>query len=292
MQQVRERALATEAVERLAATVMTNEHGQAQPTGTITMDASALAPRSDTAIWWLGGAGFLVNARGTTVMVDPVLGGFDMPVLFDAPLAPTAVPALDALLVTHIDNDHFSRLTCKNLMGVCASYHAPAYVAEVMRSEGLAGTGHAINETFAIEGAGGPVRARLTPAWHTWQNESKKWGYRVWQREDYCGYWFDTPDGTIWLPGDSKLLPEHLTMPEPDLIMLDFSDNEWHITFDGAVQLANAYPTARLLCIHWGTVDAPDWSTFNGDPRELARHVAHPERVLAPLPGELVTLSC
>ena len=79
-------------------------------------------------------------------------------------------------------------------------------------------------------------------------------------------------------------------MPEPGLIMLDFSDNEWHITFDGAVKLANAYPSARLLCIHWGTVDAPDWSTFNGDPRVLADHVTNPERVLAPLPGEIVTL--
>lgn len=132
--------------------------------------------------------------------------------------------------------------------------------------------------------------AQLTPAWHNWQNDSKKWDYRVWEREDYCGYWFDTPDGTIWLPGDSKLLPEHLEMPAPDLIMLDFSDNAWHITFEGAVKLADAYPEARLFCIHWGTVDAPDWSTFNGDPRELARHVVNPERVLAPLPGEEVVL--
>lgn len=282
----------------LAERVVTNDRGQAMPARTVAMGADALAPRTDTAIWWLGGAGFLVNARGTTFMVDPVLGGFDMPVLFDAPLAPEDVPALDALLVTHIDNDHFSRLTCKNLMHVCKGYHAPAYVAEVMRSEGLAGTGHAIGETFAIEGraagaadsASSAVTARLTPAWHNWQNDSKKWGYRTWQRDDYCGYWLDTPDGSIWLPGDSKLLPEHLTMPEPDLIMLDFSDNEWHITFDGAVKLANAYPHARLLCIHWGTVDAPDWTTFNGDPCHLAAHVDNPERVLAPLPGEPVLL--
>lgn len=292
---------AADAVARLGATVVTNEKRQAMPPRTVAMDASALAPSDKTSLYWLGGAGFLINARGTTVMVDPVLGGFDMPVLFDAPLAPENVPSLDALLVTHIDNDHFSRLTVKSLLGSCLSYHAPAYVAEVMRSEGIAGVGHGIGETFQIEGApdarapepevaGPTVSARLTPAWHTWQNDSKKWGYRVWQREDYCGYWFDTPDGTIWLPGDSKLLPEHLEMPAPDIIMLDFSDNEWHITFEGAVRLANAYPTSRLLCIHWGTVDAPDWSTFNGDPRELARHVVNPGRVLAPLPGEAVVL--
>ncbi|HIU03879.1 MAG TPA: MBL fold metallo-hydrolase [Candidatus Coprousia avicola] len=257
------------------------------PTGTAPITADAFAPRDDTAVTWLGGAGLLINARGTRLMIDPVLEGFDMPVVFEAPIAPADVPALDAVLITHIDNDHFSRPTCRDLAGACPSYHAPRYVAEVARDEEhLPAIGHAIGDTFAV----GCVTARLTPAWHTWQNDSKKWGYRVWQREDYCGYWFDTPDGTIWLPGDSKLLPEQLEMPEPDLILLDFSDNEWHITFEGAVRLANAYPHARLLCIHWGTVDAPDWSTFNGDPRVLADHVDHPERVLAPLPGAAVTL--
>ena len=270
-----------------AQTVATNARGQAVPVGTAPITADAFAPRDDTAVTWLGGAGLLINARGTRLMIDPVLEGFDMPVVFEAPIAPADVPALDAVLITHIDNDHFSRPTCRDLAGACPSYHAPRYVAEVARDEEhLPAIGHAIGDTFAV----GCVTARPPPAWHTWQNDSKKWGYRVWQREDYCGYWFDTPDGTIWLPGDSKLLPEHLEMPEPDLILLDFSDNEWHITFEGAVRLANAYPHARLLCIHWGTVDAPDWSTFNGDPRVLADHVDRPERVLAPLPGAAVTL--
>lgn len=268
------------------ATVRTNDKGQAVPTGTVALTANAFGPQDFTTISWLGGAGFLLNARGTCIMVDPVLEGFDMPVVFDAPIAPADVPELDAILITHIDNDHFSRPTCHDVASVCPAYHAPQYVASVAHEEGLPGVGHDIDESLTV----GNVAARLTPAWHNWQNDSKKWGYRTWEREDYCGYWFDTPDGSIWLPGDSKLLPEHLEMPEPSLIMLDFSDNEWHITFDGAVKLANAYPNARLLCIHWGTVDTPDWSTFNGDPRVLADHVTNPERVLAPLPGEIVVL--
>ena len=266
--------------------VITNEKDQAMPAGIVPMGPEVFASRADTTLTWLGGAGILLNARGTRVMIDPVLEGFDMPVLFDAPAAPADVSALEAVLITHIDNDHFSRPTCHDLAGVCPAYHAPRYVAEVACEEGLPGVCHDIGESFSV----GSVTARLTPAWHTWQNESGKWSYRTWAREDYCGYWIDTPDGSVWLPGDSRLLPEHLEMPEPDLILLDFSDNEWHITFDGAVRLANTYPGARLLCIHWGTVDAPDWSTFNGDPRVLAAHVVNPERVLAPLPGEPVVL--
>lgn len=268
-------------------TVATNGRGQAVPIGTVPLGAEAFADQDATTVSWLGGAGVLINARGTRLMIDPVLEGFDMPVVFEAPIAPTDVPALDAVLITHIDNDHFSRPTCRDLAGACPVYHASRYVAEVARDEErLPAVGHDIGDAFEV----GSVTAHLTPAWHNWQNESKKWAYRTWRREDYCGYWLDTPDGSIWLPGDSRLLPEHLGMPEPDLILLDFSDNEWHITFEGAVRLANAYPGARLLCIHWGTVDAPDWSTFNGDPRALASAVEEPERVLAPLPGAIVGL--
>ena len=267
-------------------TVVTNSRGQAVPRSITPVGRSAFAPQDKTSVTWLGGAGLLINARGTCIMIDPVLEGFDMPVVFEAPVSPADVPALDAVLLTHIDNDHFSRPTCHDISGVCPAYHAPRYVAKVAREEGLPGIGHDINETFTV----GNVTCRLTPAWHNWQNDSKKWAYRTWEREDYCGYWMNTPDGSIWLPGDSKLLPEHLEMPQPNLILLDFSDNEWHITFDGAVKLANTYPNARLLCIHWGTVDAPDWSTFNGDPRALAAHVTNPERVLAPAPGEAVAL--
>lgn len=268
-------------------TVTTNDHGQAVPTGTVAISPTALGSQNSTTLAWLGGAGIMLNSRGTTLLIDPVLEGFDMPVVFEAPLAATEVPPIAATLITHIDNDHFSRSTCHDIAASCPAYHAPEYVASVMRDEeNLPGIGHNIGDTFEI----GNVKATLTPAWHNWQNDSKKWGYRTWKREDYCGYWLETLDGTMWLPGDSKLLPEHLEMPEPDMILLDFSDNEWHITFDGAVKLADAYPSARLLCIHWGTVDAPDWSTFNGDPRVLADHITNPKRILAPLPGEIISL--
>lgn len=71
-----------------------------------------------------------------------------------------------------------------------------------------------------------------------------------------------------------------------DVLPLDFADNSWHITFDGAVKLADTYPDAQIICIHWGTVDAPDWNTFNGDPAHLAACVVNPGRVHALYPGE------
>lgn len=259
-----------------------NDKGQAIPAKITQIDQDAFQTGNRTEIRWLGGGAVMINARGNVIMIDPVLEGFDMPLIYEPPIAPEDVLRVDGLLITHIDNDHFSRDTIKDTMPVIKSIHSTQYVAEVMRQEGIPGIGHNIGDEFDI----GNVHVRLTPAWHNWQNEHKKWQYREWKREDYCGFYLNTPDGKIWMPGDSRLLEEQLTYEEPDIILLDFSDNEWHITFEGAVKLCNAYPHSKLIPIHWGSVDAPDWSTFNGNPLELKKVITNPNRLLVLGPGE------
>ena len=88
-----------------------NEKGQAIPPQTRHFGQDAFAPNDETVIRWMGNAGFFINSRGTCIMVDPLLVGFDMPLLIEVPVLPKDVPALDAVLVTHSDNDHFSQIT-------------------------------------------------------------------------------------------------------------------------------------------------------------------------------------
>lgn len=259
-----------------------NEKGQATAPPSIPISAAAFAVGDSTSVTWLGGAGIFIHSRSSNIMIDPVLEGFDMPLLYEIPIRAEDVPSLDAVLITHIDNDHFSRPTCRKLQAVCPSFHAPGYVAQVLAEEGCPSQGHEIGDVFQA----GVISAGLTRAKHDWQNGSAKWRYRVWEEKDSCGYYLHTPDGTIWLPGDSRLLEEQLHMPEPDVILFDFADNEWHITFDGAVRLANAYPHADLICIHWGSVDAPDMTPFNGNPQRLVSEVTRPERIRVLAPGE------
>ena len=266
--------------------VIYNKKGQAMPAGTIPVKQEAFGKLDHTEVTWLGNAGVLLNVRGTTMLIDPLLMGFDMPLLFDIPLTPEGVPELSAYLVTHIDNDHFSRETVEALRDRCGAFHASHYVASEMEALGVRAYGHDIGEPFYAD----DVKIIPTPAKHNWQNGIPEYDFREWKEEDYCGFFFETPDGIIWLPGDSKLLESHLHMPEPIMILFDFSDNDWHITFDGAVRMADTYPNARLLCIHWGTVDSPEMTPFNGDPNRLKKAVVNPERVLTPLPGEGVVL--
>jgi L-ascorbate metabolism protein UlaG (beta-lactamase superfamily) len=256
---------------------------QAKAPKTQAFGEEAFEASGETTLRWLGMAGFLINSRGTTLMVDPLLGGFDMPIMIEMPLATADVPRLDAILVTHSDNDHYSVPTCRDLSGVTRAYHSTKYVASLMKDEDLPGHGHDIGEDFNV----GPVRVEVTPADHAWQNESPGASTRTFQLEDACGFWIETPDGTIWAPGDSRLIPEHhLQMPAADALFFDFSDSEWHFGLAGAVKMANAYPHTPLLLYHWGSVDAPDFAPFNADPESLYDRVKNPERIRVLAPGE------
>jgi L-ascorbate metabolism protein UlaG (beta-lactamase superfamily) len=254
---------------------------QARPPATQPFGKEAFAASRDTTLRWTGNAGFLINSRGTTVMIDPLLQGFDMPLLIELPIAPKDVPHLDAVLVTHADNDHYSVPTLRDLVSVTRELHSTIYAASLMKEHNWPAHGHGIGDVFEV----GPLRVRLTPVDHAWQNAQPN-PTRHFANEDACGFWIDTPDGTIWAPGDSRLMPEHLRMPAPDAILFDFSDNEWHFGLQGAAKLANAYPNATLLLSHWGTVDAPDFTPFNGDPKKLEGLVRNPARIKGLAPGE------
>src|SRR3954468_16866691 len=257
---------------------------QAKAPPTQPFGADAFAPGEDTTLRWLGMAGFLINSRGITMMIDPLLRGFDMPIMIEMPIAAADVPRLDAVLVTHSDNDHYSVPTCRDLAGATRAYHSTQYVASLMKDDGLApAVGHDIGDDFAV----GEVRVKVTPADHAWQNASPGASTRTFQPEDACGFYLTTSDGTIWAPGDSRLIPEHhLQMPAPDALLFDFSDSEWHFGLAGAVRMANAYPGTPLLLHHWGSVDAPDFPPFNGNPQTLYDLVQNRQRIHVLAPGQ------
>ncbi|QMU26617.1 MBL fold metallo-hydrolase [Adhaeribacter radiodurans] len=265
-----------------ADSTITKKKYQAKAPKTRPFGAEAFKASSKTTLRWLGMAGFFINSRGTTLMVDPLLKGFDMPLLIDFPIDTKDVPKLDAVLVTHADNDHYSVPTNRDLKPVTKAYHSTIYVDSLMKNEGFPSFGHNIQDTFQV----GQVRVKLTPADHAYQNAYPGMSKRKFKNEDACGFWLETPDGTIWAPGDSRLLPEHLQFPTPDAILFDFSDSEWHFTLAGAVKIANAYPNTPLLLNHWGSVDAADFTPFNADPEQLKKLVVNPGRIHVLAPGE------
>jgi L-ascorbate metabolism protein UlaG (beta-lactamase superfamily) len=255
---------------------------QAKAPKTQPFGKEAFEKSGKTVLRWLGMGGFFINSRGTTMMIDPLLKDFDMPVMIEYPIKTEEVPSLDAVLVTHADNDHYSVPTTNDLAEVTGTFHSTQFVGSLLRNEGLPGIGHDIGDVFKV----GTIKVTITPVDHAWQNAYPGTSPRKFQDEDSCGFWIETPDGTVWATGDSRLMPEHLTMPVPDAILFDWSDSEWHFTFEGAVKLANAYPDTVLLLNHWGSVDAPDFPPFNANPKDLYDVVVNPERIVVLAPGE------
>jgi L-ascorbate metabolism protein UlaG (beta-lactamase superfamily) len=107
------------------------------------------------------------------------------------------------VLVTHSDNDHYGVSTCRDLAEVTREYHSTHYVASLMRQEGLPAYGHDIGEHFAI----GPMDMGVTPADRLAERDPGA-SDRVFQPDDACGFWIETPDGSIWAPGDPRLIPD------------------------------------------------------------------------------------
>src|SRR5205085_6885883 len=76
----------------------------------------------------------------------------------------------------------------------------------------------------------GNVEVSVTPALHDWQE------HNPWQRGDCCGYLVKTPDGTIWHPGDSRLIDELLAVKGVDVIFFDVAAVNAHLGPEGSAR--------------------------------------------------------
>ena len=253
----------------------------------IEMTKEAFDKIEGTKVYWLGGGGAMINSRGTVILIVPLLKGFDMKILTDAPLLPEDVPHADAVIITHCDNDHFSKVTLTEIKDRIGMVHTTHYVAQLSNELGVRAEGHDIHESFMVN----DVKITLTPAGHAWQNMSPKHSaVRHYEMEDFCGFRIETADGVIWMPGDSRLMEEQLHQDPMDLILMDISDSKWHIGLPGVEKMAAAYPETPLIPIHWGCVDVPEWKEFNGDPEVVRNMIVNPDRLYVKAVGEAYEL--
>lgn len=272
---------------------MEKSRKQASAPMTRPMGPEVFESRTDTAIYWLGSGGIFINCRGTLLMVDPVIGRDEKePNLSEAgyrflvppPLEPAGVPKLDAILYTHADYDHLAPGSAQGLYSAGAGYHGTAFTAKKLDESGIEPFRiqiHGIGETFFV----GSICITLTRASHSWQKDRPEFDW-CYGPEDCCGFFLETPDGRIWIPGDSILLEEHLQMKNVDLMFLDLSSDPYHFGTEAALRLANALCPAELILYHYGTYDAPDKPAFHADPAWADGKLMRPERLHILAPGE------
>jgi L-ascorbate metabolism protein UlaG (beta-lactamase superfamily) len=257
------------------------------------IDKQAFAPCDCTTIRWLGGAGFMINSRGTIIMVDPVIStqpgdtqtcetGHKK--LIDYPIAAADVPQIHAVLYSHSDGDHLGAKTAQTLSKRDLIMIGPPPVFEKLARLGVA------PEKIESCRTGDQLRVQditieVTPADHPWQLKYPGQRGKPFRAGDCCGYVVYTPDGKLYFPGDTRLMEEHLSIKEVDVLAVDVSYDIYHLGVAGATALANSLSTALLIPYHYGTYDEPHNSAYCGVPAKVFDNVSASEkraRILGP----------
>lgn len=264
------------------------------------MQESDFGAQGHTSLAWLGMAGVMINARGTVVLIDPLLvavRGVDGEVVSETghrfrvplPIEAERVPRVDAVLYTHEDGDHFARPTVETLERRCRPrFVAPRPVAAMLREYGVGAEriAQVIDDDVVKIGA---AEVRVTPALHDWARPIGPI-----QRGDAVGYLVRTADGTIWHPGDTRLIPELERVRDVDVMMFDVAEVDAHLGPAGSARLAQTCGAKVLVAYHYGTYEMPAGSWGGCDPedaREAVERAGVRERLRVVGPGEVMRVA-
>lgn len=230
----------------------------------VPIELSIFEEREDTTVTWLGGAGFLINCRGTIIFIDPLLSvdpdepdksECGLKLKINLPLFAEQVPKVDYVLYTHSDIDHLGPITAKKLADLGAKFIGPYPVYYELTQLGINPKQVSvcrIGESMTI----GDIVTEIIPADHPWQLHALERAGRPFRMGDCCGYILNTEDGRLFFPGDTRLMEEHLNIKDIDLLALDVSIDEYHLGHVSAVVLANHLKNAYLFPMHYGTYDS------------------------------------
>jgi len=249
--------------------------------------------REDTIFTWLGMAGALINCRGTIIFIDPLISyGADNEtcetgdrLLVQLPVTADKVPGADFVCYTHADSDHYAEKTAKILSSRLAPrFLGPGPVFEKLDKLGIESS-HLIKVKDFASYFFGDVEIVITPAIHDWQKTDP------WKREDCCGYLIITPDGTIWHPGDTRLIPELEEIEDVDILFFDVAAVDSHLGPEGSARLAVTSGAKAMVAYHYGTFDLPQGSYGGCDPDDSLPYIKDIKAVfLKPDPGEILKL--
>jgi L-ascorbate metabolism protein UlaG (beta-lactamase superfamily) len=206
------------------------------------------------------------------------------------PIEAHDVPRADAVCYTHAEDDHCGAVTSRILNEkVRPAFVGPPPVFKRLSVIGIDPWRRRVARDFEALRIG-EVDIHVTPALHDHDATNP------WKRGDCVGYLLRTPDGAVWHPGDTRLIPELLDVRDVDVLMWDVSVNvPTHLCPDGSAALAKACGAKILFAYHYGTLIAPERGSYaralESDPedsRPYLKGVAGKFLVMSP--GEILSL--
>lgn len=214
---------------------------------------------------WLGHSTVLLELDGLRVLTDPVWSerispfGIAAPKRFQpVPMRIDALPALDAIVISH---DHFDHLDQPTVVALAASQRAP-FVTSLgvgMYLEAWGVPHERIIELDWWEHAtlrGGDLVLTATPSQHFSGRVGKR-NYTLWS-----SFVIQTVNRRVFFSGDTALTPEfadvRMKLGPFDLVMLEIGGfhTAWdhiHLGPGNALEAFDLLGGGRLMPVHWGT---------------------------------------
>ena len=228
--------------------------------------------------WWLGNAGFAINAAGCLLFIDPVIDLRDdtdpvtseigLPLLAPLPIRARNIDRADVVLITHDDGDHLAPRTVPELIArTHALFVGTERTLRTFRELGLC------EDRIRIARYGQPIRVGEVTITPTVARHEEAKGHTA--RGDCCGYIIEACGVTFWHPNDTDLLDEHLEVQGIDVLLLPIAPHV--LGTEGAIRLAESTGAAHIIPCHYGTYDSDIyWCT--GDPLAVRQGVTDPDR--------------
>jgi len=231
-----------------------------------------------TALWWLGNAGWAIKSDNVLLLIDavieldaddnPTISEINLPLARQLPLRANQLlgDELDLCLVTHAHGDHLARRTVSTLNEqTTCRFVVPRSCTEIISELGVA------PERIIDADHGKPIQYKhltISPmkALHGHLHGSVYEGANF---QD-CGYLVDDGCWTIFHPGDTVLLHEHLEMVPPDVFLVSITEHNMWVR--NSALLANLWCPDIIVPMHYGTYDHEIFWTV-GDPQQVLPHL-------------------
>ncbi|WP_024555741.1 MBL fold metallo-hydrolase [Franconibacter pulveris 1160] len=231
-------------------------------------------------MWWLGHASLLLRINGLYILTDPVFSRRASPLTFYGPLrqtplalAPSELPALDAIFISHNHYDHLDRATVRQLHRRFpqVQFFVPLGLGRWFARLGIKKVTE-LDWWQSVSWQG--LTVTCVPAQH--------WSMRtLWDRDRtlWCGWVAQSSALRFWFSGDTGYMPELLQIPErlgpldAAAIPIGAYAPRWfmwphHMDPENAVRLWQQLGRPLSVPIHWGVFELTDES-LNAPPREL-----------------------
>jgi L-ascorbate metabolism protein UlaG (beta-lactamase superfamily) len=220
------------------------------------------APPSGLRVTWLGHSTTLVEIDGYRVLTDPVWSERVSPIpwlgprrWFVEPIALSALPKIDAVVISHDHYDHLDHATISAMRGWNTVFVVPLGVGAHLSYWGVPES--QIAELDWWEHADiGKLTITCTPARHASGRIALDYDAKLW-----AGYAFVGPSHRVYFSGDTGLFPAMrdigVRLGPFDLTMIEVGQYhsawpDWHIGPEQAVAAHQMVKGRVMLPIHWG----------------------------------------